>query len=92
MKVTVITSIEKEISFPLFFKLTYETLGSTFYALFDEEKSMRIDSRKEMTCISTTAVADSYGKPNCVEITEAEFNAAFDETMQLIQSYMPTAA
>lgn len=89
IKVTKTETEEKEITLPLFYKLTYETLGSTYYAMFDEEKSIRIDAKKEITCISTGAVADGINKQNYVEITESEFTQAFEETMGHIQSLLP---
>lgn len=94
MKIQVKTEsvVEKEIEFPYFFKHHYGNIPSVFFALFDEEKSMRVDS-EEIKCYQTEVCAANIGtgqkNNNLVEITEEEFTTAFEQTMERIQSMLP---
>lgn len=72
--------VEKEIELPYYYKLTYDTLPATYYALITEDKAIRVDSGREIYSCSTTSVTDGLGKPNFEECSKDEFDSVFSET------------
>ncbi len=91
MEITIAKTEKKEITLPYFFKLTYQSLQDTHYAIFTEDKAMRIDTNKEICCTSPVAIQDHPSGKNFVETTEAEFTEAFEKTMEVLTSMVPVS-
>lgn len=90
LKVTVKTQEEIEVSLPLYFKLVYKQTGDVFYALFDNDRAMRVDIQSpQVQCTSTSIYLDNYGAINRETITEAEFKQAFETCMEKIVATLP---
>lgn len=79
----------KEIQLPYFFKLDYKSIRASYFAIFTQEKSMRVDPEKEITCTDTKAIGQHFLNDAFVEIYEAEFTEQFETTIEFLTSMMP---
>ena len=95
MKVTVTKKVEQEveldIQLPLFFKIKF-IRDSWHCAVFDETRALIVKGSEVQAYNYANAVAQFVNDEAYEQTTEAEFTQAFEKSMELIQSYMPTTA
>ena len=95
MKVTVTKKTEEEveldIQLPLFFRIKF-IRDSWHCAVFDETRALIVKGSEIQAYDYANAVAQFVNDEAYEVITEAEFTQAFEQSMELIQSYMPTTA
>ena len=95
MKVTVTKKTEEEveldIQLPLFFKIKFSR-NSWHCAVFDERRALIVKGSEIQAYDYANAVAQFVNDEAYEQTTEAEFTQAFEKSMELIQSYMPTTA
>lgn len=77
---------ETEIELPYYFKLDYQNIGSTFYAIMDEETCIRVDDLKEITAIIPKAIISNLYNERFVETNKEEFETAFKNTIETLRS------
>lgn len=88
IKTTVTHTVEKDIELPYFFKY-----GSTYHRVDGEEMYIQVDLYKFSVGIMRHHSSVSLiNEPISIQITEDEFNAAFDEALEKIQSLKTVAA
>lgn len=83
MKIQITTTVEKEITFPHYFKFPY-SIGDTFYAILSEDKALRVDYEKEVSKTSPKALEDNFSNARYTESTREEFEKALNETVESI--------
>jgi hypothetical protein len=91
VKTTQTVTKEKDIELPYFFKISYSHIKPTYFAVFSEDKAMRI-RETDVNCTGAEAVTQFITDESASQITEAEFNEAFEVTMGFIMQYVPQAA
>ena len=95
MKVTVTKKVEQEveldIQLPLFFKIKF-IRDSWHCAVFDESRALIVKGSEVQAYDYANAVAQFVNDEAYEQTTESEFTQAFEESMERIQSYMPTTA
>ena len=86
MKVKIKTTVEteKEITFPYYFKLNYNTAGCIYYGIINETKTISIN-RDEVVVLSTENMGDNLSHERFIESNAGEFITQFDKAVESLQ-------
>ena len=81
MKIKTYKETETELELPHFFKLKYESVGDSYYSIFNENDSLVFSSSQGMSFTSPHAVAQFFNNQNYQQITQTEFTLAYAKFM-----------
>ena len=75
MKIKTYKETETELELPHFFKLKYEYVGDSYYAIFSEKSAVHVSSTGN-SLTSGSAISDFLNMPNYEQVTREEFTLA----------------
>ena len=81
MKIKTYKETETQLELPHFFKLKYEYVGDSYYAIFSEKSAVHVSSTGN-SLTSGSAISDFLNMPNYEQVTREEFLANYGEALK----------